>query len=165
MPSGIGGIIPWDDDADLMIFEEDRMKLLAQADEFKKYGYYLKDCDTVIRVFPSYTQHYPFIDILTARFDPESYRIDLAHPDVRKVYPNEYFLPDEINHLVPMQLGPLQLNAPKDPMRFLTCFYGADCMTHAVWWNQVHWGRSEEVTLIDFSPAAYAFEDPEPALD
>src|SRR5262245_16797346 len=159
------GIIPWDDDADLMIFEVDRRKLMALEPEFSKYGFYLKDCDTVIRVFPTFTQHYPFIDILTARFDPETQRIDINHPDVRKDNPNEYFFLKEICQLVPMKLGPLVMMAPSNSCRYLKCNYGEDYMTKATWWNQVHWRKSEEVTLVDFSPAAYELEDPEPSLE
>ena len=158
------GIIPWDDDADLMMFEKDRAKLLAQAHQFEKYGFYLMDCDTVIRVFPTHTQHYPFIDILTAEYDPESKRIVLAHPECRQHYTKEFYFPYEIENISPMKFGPLLLNAPANPMRYLKHYYGAECMTKAIWWNQVHWRESEKVNLVDFSPADYILENPEPAL-
>lgn len=159
------GIIPWDDDVELMIFETDREKLMALAPEFEKYGFYLKDCNTVIRVFPSYTQHYPFIDILTVEHEPGTNDVVLSHPQVRESNPKEYFRHDEIETLVEMPFGPLKIFAPSNPMRFLTEYYGPDCMKKGLWWNQVTCSEQIAVELVDFSPAAYVLVDPEPALE
>ena len=122
-------MIPWDDDADLVFFNEDEHKVFALADQFAERGFFLKK-EEIFRLYPSKTKFYPFIDIAGyALFDDGTLRFAEEIPRLK--YRNFYWLPEEVGSLVRVRFGPLMLNAPSDMMRYLYTGYGLDCLHFA----------------------------------
>jgi lipopolysaccharide cholinephosphotransferase len=157
------GMIPWDDDADLIFLMRDERRIFALADEFAKYGFYLKK-DKIFRLYPSVEKRYPYIDI--AGYSLTSGNTLRFHCKVsRKLFPNFYWLPEEIASLKRVKFGPIELNAPNEMMRYLITGYGADCMSRATFQTPHAPGKDkviirEKVIIDDFSPAEYEIENP-----
>lgn len=162
------GIIPWDDDADLIYYIEDEKRVLALTKEFAQYGFDLRK-EKILRLYPSKSARYPFVDLSGYKLCPDNtYRYDWEW--ARNVAINFFWLPIEINHLDRIQFGPIALNAPNDMLRYLHKGYGEDCLTHGTF--QTHHGGEgkkikivEKVLIIDFSPAAYEMVNPYILLD
>lgn len=152
------GIIPWDDDADIVFYIKDKHRILALHDEFATFGFHLEQTD-IIRLFPSKEKRFPFVDLAGYRLFPDNtYRFDLKW--AREFYSQFYWLPEEIETLVRVKFGPLMLNAPKDMLRYLFTGYGNDCLTHAKY--QPSHDKStpkmkikDKVRIVDFSPALH----------
>ncbi len=160
------GIIPWDDDADLVYYSEDEERILALADEFAKYGFVLSKF-LHLRLYPSSTQSYPFVDLFgyvlcsdqTLRFESEQ---------LRSFFHQFFWLPEEVNPLIRVKLGPIVVNAPNCAFRYLFAGYGEDCMKKATF-QKHHVENSTEVKskvrIVDFSPAKYEIQNPHIPLD
>jgi lipopolysaccharide cholinephosphotransferase len=160
------GIIPWDDDADLVYYIEDEERILALSDEFAKYGFILSK-SLHLRLYPSATQFYPFVDLFgyvlhsdqTLRFDSEQLRL---------FFHKFYWLPEEVNPLIRVKLGPIVVNAPNSMMRYLYAGYGEDCMKKATFQKHHVENAAEiksKVRIVDFSPAKYEIVNPLIPLD
>ncbi len=143
------GIIPWDNDADLEIFVRDKEKVFKLDDEFRKYG-----CRLVpwrwggLRICPVDAE-YPRIDVFVSKKLGGKIVLATAY------YPNHYWLESELEPLVRLKFGPIELNAPNNQMRYLQTYYGRDVMTHA----HLKGNRGIRFTIIDFSPAPYVLEE------
>jgi len=115
-----GEIIDWDDDIDLVIFEdEDKLEKLKEP--LKKLGYEMEKKDGIWR-FDQYPDLYPYVDIFVGTV------IDgkLVYKDEkqRNFYKHEYYYLDEIFPLKKYRLGPLILDGPRDPYPYLSRAYG-----------------------------------------
>lgn len=154
-----GGIIPWDDDADLVYYIEDDAKINALGEEFAKYGYFLRK-ERIFRLFTSPHERHPCIDLSGYGLQSDgTLRFDDSIP--RSAYWNFYWLPEEVYPLVRIKFGPLTLNAPNALSRYLFEGYGRDCLTKGTY-QTPHGGTkciSEKVDIVDFSPAAYEVVD------
>jgi len=148
------GLIPWDDDADLVFFIEDEAKISSLKQEFSNLGFRLLKQD-IFRLYPRCT-HYPFIDIAGYALQPDgTLRFDLQRP--REYFKDFYWLPEEVQPLERVPFGPLTLNAPNNMLRYLFEGYGQDCLTHAIFHNHRPNAKTtaEKVKIVDFSPAKY----------
>jgi lipopolysaccharide cholinephosphotransferase len=158
------GLIPWDDDADLVFFMKDEERILALADEFADYGFYLKK-EEIIRLFPSKKIRHPYIDLAgysiwtdqTLRYDLESARI---------IYSKFYWLPGEVQPLTRVRFGPIELSAPNQMIPYLLRGYGEDCLFTAVF-QPMHNPKKpktkmgiKKVPIVDFNPADYEMVRP-----
>jgi phosphorylcholine metabolism protein LicD len=56
-------IIPWDDDADLLVLLKDKNKILNLKNEFIKLGHDIKQLDRLLRIYCIKGKKYPFIDL------------------------------------------------------------------------------------------------------
>ncbi len=113
-------IVPWDDDADIGIFEDDMHKLLALKEELAEDGfeiiYYWK-----IFKFRKINQEYPFIDIFLYKKSEDKYI--MHRDDLISVWPNEYYLEEELFPLKQYKFGNLLLNGPNYPLDYLDRMY------------------------------------------
>lgn len=166
------GIIPWDDDIDLAIFEKDIPILLdlesalseiglkiSYHPRFEFYKIYFKDGEPIH--YEDGTKcpwTFPFVDIFP-----------LTELDGRLIYAGklwqeyyakqDYYLPEELQFpLETMPFGPVELPVPQCPVDYIQRVYGSD-------WNDVAYitfsHRCEKimkkikVDLTDRSPAKY----------
>lgn len=140
-----GGMIPWDDDADIEVFKSDAEKIWSLNSVFNKLGYKVSDWSwgDGLRIYPI-DKKQPKLDIFLVK--EVAGKVVIANGN----FPKNYWYLSELTHFVRMQFGPIQLNAPYEVMRYLYTFYGKDVLTHAhVRPSATHF------TIIDFSPAEY----------
>lgn len=131
-----GGIIPWDDDADLMIGPNDETKFINLKDQLKKLGLEVLKCPLGYKIYPTHGKklpldeglgvplqyNFPFIDIYTSK--EEHGNIIPTHDDTRKYFPGEYFSSEEWASIKPSSFGPVKLNFINNPNKFLSRMYG-----------------------------------------
>lgn len=157
------GLIPWDDDADLVFFTEDEPRVMALADAFARYGFHLqKDLD-IIRLYPSKTQSHPFIDIAAySLFTDNTLRFNFK--PARLHFHKFFWLPEEVASLIRVKFGPIELNAPSNMLRYLFKGYGRDCMSKAVFQTPHNHEENKvriknRVQIVDYSSAKYEIEN------
>jgi phosphorylcholine metabolism protein LicD len=113
-------IVPWDDDADIGISEDDLQKLLELNQELDKDGfeiiYYWK-----IFKFRKIGSEYPFIDIFCYKKENDKYI--MHRQDLRDVWPNEYYEENELFPLKKYKFGRLELLGPNYPLDYLDRLY------------------------------------------
>ena len=90
------GIIPWDDDIDVGIFEKDRRKLLNLRPIFLKCGYIIvkswfgyKIYDKKNKLIEGFNYAYPFLDIFL--FKKIKDRYVYSSKEVRDTWPKSYY--------------------------------------------------------------------------
>jgi phosphorylcholine metabolism protein LicD len=150
-----GGLIPWDDDGDLEIFEKDKEKLLSLASEFATLGYKLVDHEFGLKLFPN-TGYFPSIDIFTVTKDSESGKYVLANEKAKKQWPKEFWTEEELGEIVPYQFGPIKLMGCKKTDRYLSTLYGKNYKDIAYQLynhgeNKMHYKKA--VRIVDRNPA------------
>lgn len=126
-----GKFIPWDDDADIGIFEEDFSRFL-QID-FNQYG--LKQCGLAlnnmgkITHLSSYNSHQKgkgvFVDVFLFRRVPDmngQTRVEYSNELYRQMWPKEYFYEHELSPLShDYSFGPNLLCGPQKDVREIIC--------------------------------------------
>jgi len=123
------GIIPWDDDADIAVKEDDLEKLLSMKEELATLGFELKKQPghlyQLISVKDDVQAH---VDIFIIKKFGEkwAYKHDLW----RMTWPGEYILDEEILQCKEYDFGPesggLKVNGMLHPERYLSEAYGND---------------------------------------
>ncbi len=168
------GMIPWDDDLDVAIFEKDLLQLLALDDELAKEGLKIgfHPVYEIYKIYPEngeeiidqdgnpYPWKYPFLDIfpLSELNGVYTYAATIWRNSV-KLTRRDHFLPGELQYPLPeLAFGPLKLPVPHNAIEYVNRMYGND-------WNRVAYvmfsHRHEKfipkikVDLIDRSPPVY----------
>jgi phosphorylcholine metabolism protein LicD len=166
------GMVPWDDDIDLSMMEDEISRLEGLRSVFAKEGlalYYRPDFG-FYKIYPvdgssitqketleTYPWKFPFVDIFPMTY--ENGKIDYARRVWKEIFPREYFLAEDVlPPCLELPFGPLTLPVPSHYLGYLTQMYGED-------WNQVAYiqfcHRNEsglknvKVDLVDRSPPQY----------
>lgn len=131
-----GGFMPWDDDADCCILEEDFEKFADVAPLFHKLGY-----TTFKLPSPGWGINWKGMKVRRV-IDEKDIDLDVfviglkdglyVHPSG---WPGTKLRRDQIFPLKKVQFGSLMINAPHDIKNFLDQMYGKDWHTHAVKYN------------------------------
>ncbi len=179
------GMVPWDDDIDLCIMEDEISRLENLRDVLAENGlelYYRPDFG-FYKLYPvdgSLVTHeetleicpwrFPFVDIFPMTYvlpatveggkvAYENGKIDYARRAWKEIFPREYFMPEDVLPPCPeLPFGPMMIPVPSHYLGYLTQMYGED-------WNRVAYvqfsHRNEsllkhvKVDLIDRSPPQY----------
>lgn len=131
-------IIPWDDDADIFIFEKDEKKI--EGIDWEKYdcvlhkhwiGYKLcfKDGKNAIENDEKKPWNYPFLDIFVSKKFGD--KITYKHETCRKFWPDDYFYEEELFPLKMYKFGELKLYGPNKVYDYMNRYFGDCWQTHA----------------------------------
>jgi hypothetical protein len=151
------GIIPWDDDMDVVIHPNafDNFKSLIDKGTFEK--------ETGIKIhYQTFTQGWqcyhpdsrtgegflkdigtPFIDIFPTQF--EGRRIVLKGSLIRHLSTEENYTLEEWNRVQNYQVGPVLMKGIKDPEEYLYRSYGRNCLRFA--YQTMHHHKLNDITL------------------
>lgn len=113
-------IVPWDDDADIGIFDYDMKKVLELNDELNEIGYEIVPAWKIYK-FRKIGTEYPFIDIFCYIKEGDRYIMD--REDIRELWPNEYYLVNELFPLKLYKFGNGFLPGPNYPLDYLDRMY------------------------------------------
>lgn len=121
-----GGLIPWDDDADIAILEKDESFLLNT--DWSKWD---------LELIPSWigyklrkkNRSFPFVDIFVMNWNNENQRFEYKSEEVKNKWP-EWITKDQLYPLTKGVFGNTRLWCPNKSIEFLERFYGDDVMTH-----------------------------------
>lgn len=127
--------IPWDDDADVGIFEEDAPYIMKHLRPLlQRAGTHdLWNSVHGLKLFSKAMPH-AGTDLFTYRRRPsDSNVLEFASDRSRKQWPNDYFLCEDVveGQLERKRFGPLLLPVPRNPERYLKTLFGSNCLTHA----------------------------------
>jgi hypothetical protein len=78
------GIVPWDDDADILVLKEDRKKIWALKGDLEKLGYRLESTWKLDRIFCTKDKEIPFIDLFNISYDESGRSKRCMLPDAPK---------------------------------------------------------------------------------
>lgn len=159
-----GGLIPWDDDADLGIRQRDVPELLAWAKPYlRERGFDLGYAAYHLKIFPrdGHQEHpaYPFrapaVDLFPM-IERGPGKWGYAYPGANEVWP-EHFQDLDFARLDRHAFGPLRLSGPaeEEARRFLAVAYGPEWASVAAFSGTAVDGSWEQriAELTDFRPA------------
>ncbi len=147
-----GGLIPWNDKGNIEIYAHDWPRVYALESEFKRFGFEFRETTRLLVK----DQDFPFIDIVLTIQEG-----DKVVPMCKSVWPNNWFYESELFPGQRTQCGPVTLQAPSNPERYLKTHYGDDCMEYAFCEQQgSDLSCLKKVKIEDFNPAAFLIEDP-----
>ena len=113
-------MVPWDDDIDIGILEDDLDKLLGLNDELKEHGYEIVKKWELYK-FRMIDKEYPFIDIFVFKKEGDKYR--MSSDELNDFWPNEYFYEDELFPLKIYIFGNNYYYGPNYPLNYLNRMY------------------------------------------
>jgi phosphorylcholine metabolism protein LicD len=149
-----GGIIPWDYDADIEIFDTDRERVLALKEEFARYGLIVERWIWGVNIYTkNYTHEHP-LDIFMGHFDEEGQIFKIYDERGPQIFTKNFFYRSEIMNLQRVKLGPIEVSAPSNPLRYLIDYYGSNVMNEVLYWEKKE-KRNISLKLVDKTAAKY----------
>lgn len=131
-------VIPWDDDADLCIFEKDEEKLLNLRNELQKSNYDIVSFWGGYKIFPldgkiinefEYDYKYPFTDIFIVSNDPDDDDIYQYHNEtVQTTWPKAYHKSKDLMPFKKYEFHDFKLTGPNNYKPYLDRLYGNNWM-------------------------------------
>ena len=158
-----GGLIPWDDDADVYVLEPHWNEVayvffhVAQQYglEIRPHNRMDEDSNTWFKVYLR-GKTFPNCDIFLLRYFDESFCYRPSDPYARKWWPKEFLLEKEIRSIRRVPFGPLMLPLFNSPEQYLTRSYGPNWRVVAEDnWDHVNDKQMEKNTrpIRDYRPA------------
>jgi lipopolysaccharide cholinephosphotransferase len=150
-----GGIIPFDDDLDIQIFDADRARVKELETPLRELGYMLVPTWFGYKVCPLngrlinvvYAWRYPALDIFFVQYtrqdmcDSDSGMYTFVDQVVRDEYGTKFcYKTDELFPLKEYIFGSLKVQGPNHPLPYLDRTYGNNWNTHCYqeWDHQTH---------------------------
>jgi len=146
-----GGIIPWDDDLDIAVFQSDMKRILELKNEIKKCGYSFvktwfgyKIVYTDRKLLKGYDYSFPNLDIFPYKIMDGVWKA--VYKQARDTWPKEYFMKYQIENLVLYPFGDFEAYGISKPEVYFDRMYGKD-------WNKIAYReydheKEEEVEKI-----------------
>lgn len=155
-----GGLIPWDDDVDFFIFENDLKKLRKILPTFRKMGFFVVDKGYIIKIYfekgkyakikinrekeMEYVPNSPMIDIFVLKYYESKKKYHYSLSKCIKKWPNGYLLRDEIFPINKnYKYGNLLLHGPKNCDDYLKRHLGKD-------WKTVGYINSRHIRISNY---------------
>ena len=160
------GLIPWDHDLDVCMYEEDKDKMDKLERLLNDSGYQLTECPIVgYSIFhesesENVTEHavsyhrYPFCDVWLLARDGDRRSIS----DKRRMaasprsFPEEYYNHQDTVQTERKAFGDSFLNCPANNEEYLTRTYGENCLTEGM---THHW---DHINKCDLKPVRFKLE-------
>lgn len=129
-----GGLIPWDDDLDICLLEEDEALLESLQSKFSEAGYRLERGQSYLwKIFhetdsdevtcSAFSHRFPFCDVfLMAR--RQDGIVTIRDQTGRNAWPQEFYTPAQLKGVTLRQFGDFLLPCPGDPEEYLDREYG-----------------------------------------
>jgi phosphorylcholine metabolism protein LicD len=168
------GMIPWDDDGDIIIMDRDKARFLALKDRLQEKGILVADtglealkltfdADTLKTRFGILEKEAANLDIFFMEENPDG----MVRPKsnyYKHLFPKEYFPREELQNLQDYPFGPpskrLFLKGPADPIRYLKTFYGSECFEFALQTHSHIQCGPFSLPLLNFSRTRYKIANP-----
>lgn len=135
-----GGMLPHDDDVDLIIKKDDEQRLMALKPTFWKLGYDLFHDGSKIVGYKLYsrnkiklangTEVLPFLDLFSFMWDEASNHYILDAEKGREIFRNPMLTRAELEEQTLVPFGSMKIKAPQNYEGFLNRFYGEN-------WNKI----------------------------
>lgn len=142
-----GGLIPWDDDLDICIYQEDENNLQNLQSIFESKGYRM--CEAQLfgyRIFhESESEHmrseflnhrYPFCDVFVMKKSRN--KCYIATASGRTLWPKEYYYVKDTEKLEQKPFGDFFLNCPANAEEYLNRYYGLEWFSVGATHNYDH---------------------------
>lgn len=168
------GVIPHDDDGDIIIMDKDKTRFLTLIDRLKAYGIIVQDsgletfkltfdAETLKRRYSITEKDAANLDIFIMVEDQDG-KIRPKADFYKHQFPKEYFLKEEWQNLQDYPFGPpekgLFLKGPKEPMRYLKTFYGPECFEYALQTHSHIQLGPIPFPILNFSKTRYKIVNP-----
>lgn len=141
------GIIPWDDDVDILIEYKDKKKFLKLEKEFIKCGYIIiktwfgyKICFVERKNLENLDYSFPNLDVFL--YKKNKNKLIPAYKKVRDIWPKAYYNLDDIFPVKEYYFGEFKVFGPHNPKEYLNKMYGNT-------WNKIAYREYDHEKEID----------------